>query len=110
MELIFEKEYKLLQEVGYPHKGTEKKTKDIILHAPTFKQSEGLEAALRQLDPISSIINFICKSGLIVTKEDGFSLTAELLYNLHVKAYRDLANNYCKFFLASELSEEENKS
>lgn len=107
VELLFEKEYELLQEIGYPHNGAERKTKSVILKAPTFKQSEKIEAALRQLDPITSIINFICEAKLITTKENDFALTSALLYGLHIKAYRALANDYCKFFLTSELTEEE---
>jgi len=108
-ELLFEKEYELLQEIGYPHNGAERKTKNVILKAPTFKNSEKIEAACRQIDTYTAIINCICELKLITTKEDDFAVTSALLYGLHIKTYRALANEYCKFFLASDSLEEENK-
>lgn len=101
-ELIFEKEYELLQDISYTYKGGDRKTKKVLLKAPTFKQSEKLEAALRQLDPITSLLNFICDSNLIIAKEDGTELPSAAFLGLHVKAYRALATDYAKFFLASE--------
>ncbi len=101
-ELIFEKEYELLQEVTYGYKGSPRTTKKVLLKAPTFKQAEKLEGALRQLDPITSLLNFICDANLIISKEDGTELSGALLSDLHVKAYRALVNDYAKFFLASE--------
>lgn len=108
-ELIFEKDYELLQEITYGYKGNSRTTKKVILKAPTFKQSDKLEAALRQLDPISAIINFICDAELLVTKDDQTPIPSALLNELHVKAYRALANDYAKFFLASESLEAELK-
>ena len=101
-ELIFEKDYELLQEVTYAYKGSPRTTKKVLLKAPTFKQADKLEAALRQLDPITSLINFVCDSNLIVAKEDGTELPSAVFLDLHVRAYRALANDYAKFFLASE--------
>ena len=110
MTLIFEKEYELLQEVSYPYKGAERKTKHVILKAPTFKQAERFETAERQLNKITALVTFICDSGLIVTKEDGnVPISSALLNDLHIKAIADLLENYNKFFLASESFEEERK-
>lgn len=106
-ELIFETEYQLLQEIGYPYKGAEKKTKNVILKAPTFKEAEKIEKVVMGFSPFSAIVNFICDAGLIVTKEDGnIPIANAFLNHLHFKAYRDLAENYNKFFLASDLPEE----
>lgn len=101
-DLIFEQEYELLQEVEYGYKGNVRTTKKLILKAPTFKQAEQLEAALRQLDPISSLLNFIADSNLIVSMEDKTPIPLAALYVLHVKSYRALANDYAKFFLTSD--------
>jgi len=108
--LIFEKEYELLQEVCYPYKGAEKRTKSVILKAPTFKQAEKFETADRQLNRITALTNFICDCELIVTKEDGnIPISSVFLNDLHIKAIGDLLANYNKFFLASEQLEEEKK-
>ena len=109
-ELLFEKEYQLLQEIGYPYKGAEKKTKNVLLKAPTFKQSEKLEVAHRQVNRMTAMANFICDAGLITTKEDGIAISSPLLNDLHITAIMDLVINYGKFFLVLEQSEEETKS
>ncbi len=107
-ELLFKKEYELLQPITFAENGNNKQTKTVVLHAPTFKQSEKIESALRQIDPITAIINFICDAGLMTNKE-GVKIPSGFLSDLHIQAYRALANDYCKFFLTSELSEEEKK-
>lgn len=109
-ELIFEKDYELLQEVTYAYKGNTRSTKKVILKAPTFKQADKLEQAERQLSRMTAFTNFIADSGLIVAKEDGTEIPSASLNDLHIKAVLQLVADYNKFFLASELSEIESKS
>lgn len=104
-QLLFEKPYELLQEITYSINGNFKKTKNIKLKAPTFKDSEKLEMVVKQLNPVTAIINFICENQLIVTQDDNQLIPASSLRDFHVKAYRKLANDYCNFFLVSEPSE-----
>jgi len=103
-ELLFEESYEMLQEVAYGYKGNIKKTKNIILKAPTFKHSEKLETALRQLNFVTAIANFICDAGLIVSRDEQEIIPSASLNDLHIKAVRALVDSYCKFFLASEQS------
>ncbi len=110
-ELIFEKEIELLQSVKYPTKsGGFRDTKNVILKAPTFLQSEKLETAMRQLNYMTAMANFICESHLIISKDDGQIIPPSALNELHIKAVRDLVAQYSNFFLASEPLDNEKKS
>jgi hypothetical protein len=107
-ELVFEKDYELLQEINYSCKGEFKKTKTVILKAPTMRNAEKFEVALK--GGPSALLKFICGNELMIAP-DKSPITATDIDNLHAVAVFRLAEDYTKFFfdLSPLTSENPNK-
>lgn len=93
--LVFEKDYQLLQEIQYSVNGSFKKTKDVILKAPTMRNAEKFEIAVRSGLP--QLAKFICNNDLMLTR-DGASIGAGDIDALHIIAVVKLAEDYINFF------------
>lgn len=95
MELTFEKDYELLQEISYSVNGNFKKTKNVILKAPTVRNAERFEAALEVGH--AKLVKFICDNGLMAAG-DGSSIATGDIEALHAVAMVKLSVDYRKFF------------
>lgn len=95
MELTFEKDYQLLQEITYSCEGNFKKTKDVILKAPTVKNAEKFEAAIE--GGHAKLVKFICDNDLMVARDNSPIKTGDI-EALHAVAMVKLSVDYRKFF------------
>lgn len=103
-ELIFEKDYQLLQTINYSASdGTFKKAKDVVLKAPTMKNAEKFERALEKGS--IAIIKFICENELMLSREGTPIVNLD---ELHALSLVKLAEDYLKFFF--DLDSLRNKS
>ena len=109
MELTFQKDYTLLQELQYSVGGNFKKTKDVILKAPTVLNSEKFELALE--GGHTKLIKFICDNNLMIAP-DNTPIKIGDAEALHIVAAVKLSVDYRKFFfdLAFLLAEMESKT
>jgi hypothetical protein len=94
-ELVFEKDYELLQELKYSSNGNFKSTKKVILKAPTVRNAEKFESALE--GGHAKLVKFICDNKLMVAPDNSVIELGDA-EALHAIAMVKLAVDYRKFF------------